>query len=196
MAFSAVMAGVGLLGTAVSSVGAYQQAQQQKSAAEYQAAVARQNQGLAEEQARAQRKEGYEGMIRKRQEVAGIIGSQRAVAGASGAQVDQGSFLDLTLDTAEKGEMDALAIYQQGLDKAHNTEIQGWNSGAQAQAYAWQAGRSDPLLAAGTTAIGGLTKVGSNFGSQLWGGSSANYSNDALKLTEYIPGRNKRIWSA
>lgn len=196
MAFSAVMAGVGLLGTAVSSVGAYQQAQQQKYAAEYQAAVAQQNQGLAQEQARAQRKEGYEGMIRKRQEVAGLIGAQRAVAGASGAQVDQGSFLDLNLDTVEKGEMDALAIFQQGLDKARNSEIQGWNSGAQAQAYAWQAGRSNPLMAAGTTAIGGLTKVGSNFGSQMWGGRSTNYSNDALKLTEYIPGRSKRIWSA
>lgn len=180
MAFSAVMAGVGLLGTAVSSVGAYQQAQQQKSTAEYQAAVARQNQDLAQEQAKAQRKEGYEGMIRKRQEVAGLIGSQRAVAGASGAQVDQGSFLDLTLDTAEKGEMDALAIYQQGLDKAHNSEIQGWNSGAQAQAYAWQADRSNPLLAAGTTAIGGLTQVGSNFGSQLWGGSKKFKVNSAM----------------
>lgn len=91
---------------------------------------------------------------------------------------------------------DALAVFQQGLDKARNSEIQGWNSGAQAQAYAWQAGRSNPLMAAGTTAIGGLTKVGSNFGSQMWGGRSTNYSNDALKLTEYIPGRSKRIWSA
>lgn len=196
MAFSAVMAGVGLLGTAVSTAGAYQQAQQQKAAAEYQSEVARQNQELAQDQAKAQRKEGYEGMIRKRQEVAGLIGSQRAIAGASGAQVDQGSFLDLNLDTAEKGEMDALAIYQQGLDKAHNSEIQAWNSGQQAQAYAWQADRSNPMLAAGTTAIGGLTQVGSNFGSKLWGGGSTNYSKDALRVTNYIPGRNKSIWSA
>ena len=58
MAFSAVMAGVGLLGTAVSTVGAYQQAQQQKAAAEYQSEVARQNQELAQDQAKAQRKEG------------------------------------------------------------------------------------------------------------------------------------------
>ena len=174
MAFSAVMAGVGLLGTAVSTVGAYQQAQQQKAAAEYQSEVAKQNQELAQDQAKAQRKEGYEAMIRKRQEVAGLIGSQRAIAGASGAQVDQGSFLDLNLDTAEKGEMDALAIYQQGLDKAHNSEIQAWNSGQQAQAYAWQADRSNPMLAAGTTAIGGLTQVGSNFGSKLWGGGSSD----------------------
>lgn len=118
MAFSAVMAGVGLLGTAVSSVGAYQQAQQQKSAAEYQAAVAQQNQGLAQEQARAQRKEGYEGMIRKRQEVAGLIGAQRAVAGASGAQVDQGSFLDLNLDTVEKGEMGRPCRFSAGLGQS------------------------------------------------------------------------------
>lgn len=113
-----------------------------------------------------------------------------------GTQADRPGFLDLNLDTPEQSEVDALAIYQQGLDKAHNSEIQAWNSGQQAQAYAWQADRSNPMLAAGTTAIGGLTQVGSNFGSKLWGGGSTNYSKDALRATNYIPGRNKSIWSA
>ena len=53
--------------------------------------MARQNQQLAEQQASAQRKEGYDNMIAKRQETAKLIGRQRAAAGASGATVDVGS---------------------------------------------------------------------------------------------------------
>lgn len=145
-----------------------QQAQQQKAVAEYQANVAQKNQELAEEQAAAVKRQGYDDAQRKRLQVAGIIGSQRAAAGASGATVDTGSFLDLNMDTAEKGEIDALAIQQQALDKAHNLQIQGWNSGQQARAYAWQADNVDPTNAMIGTALGGLAKAGDNFGSALW----------------------------
>ena len=174
MAVSASIAGIigSLAGSGMSMVAQQQQAQAQQAQAEYQSKVAARNQELAQEQAKAARKEGYDASVRKRQEVAGIIGSQRAVAGASGATVDNGSFLDLNLDTAEKGEMDALALYQQGLDKARNLEIQGWNSGQQAQAYAWQADRVDPTAGMIGTALGGIAQAGTNFGSGLWGGKS------------------------
>lgn len=169
---SAVSIAASLAGTAMSMSAQQRQAQAQQAQASYQAKVAEKNQELATEQAKAARKEGYDAAVRKRQEVAGIIGSQRAVAGASGATVDSGSFLDLNMDTAEKGEMDALSLYQQGLDKARNLEIQGWNSGQQAQAYAWQADRVDPTAGMIGTALGGIAQAGSNFGSGLWGGSS------------------------
>lgn len=174
MAVSAAVAGVitSLAGTGMTVMGQQKQAQAQQAQASYQAKVAEKNQELATEQARAARKEGYDASVRKRQEVASIIGSQRAVAGASGATVDSGSFLDLNMDTAEKGEMDALALYQQGLDKARNLEIQGWNSGQQAQAYAWQADRVDPTAGMIGTALGGIAQAGTNFGSGLWGGKS------------------------
>ncbi len=42
-------------------------------------------------------------------------------------QADRPNVLDLNLDTPDQCEMDALAIYQQGLDKGHNWEIQRWN---------------------------------------------------------------------
>ena len=42
-------------------------------------------------------------------------------------QVDRPGFLDLNLDTPEHSEVDALAIYQQGLDKAYNDEVQAWD---------------------------------------------------------------------
>lgn len=167
---SAVSIAASLAGTGLRMHAQAQQDRAQQAQADYQARVARKNQELAEEQAREARRQGHDAAVRKRQEVAGIIGSQRAGAGASGATVDAGSFLDLTMDTAEKGEMDALALHQQGLDRAHNLAIRGWNSGRQAQAHAWQADRLDPAAGILGTALGGMAQAGTNFGSRLWSG--------------------------
>ena len=175
-ATAAVVAIAGTVaGTAMSMSAQQKQAQQQKASAEYQAKIAEQNQELAQEQAASVKRQGYDDAQRQRLKAAGIIGTQRAIAGASGVTVDTGSNLDLTMETAEKGELDALAIQQQSLDKAHNLQIQGWNSGQQAQAYAWQADNIDPTAGIVGTALGGLAKAGSNFGSGLWGGKSGNW---------------------
>lgn len=77
--------------TGMGVMSSIQQGKARQAQAEYQADVARQNQQLAEQQASAQRKEGYDNMIAKRQETAKLIGRQRAAAGASGATVDVGS---------------------------------------------------------------------------------------------------------
>lgn len=174
MGFAGTMAALSLVGTAMSTVGAYNSAKAQQSQANYSAAIAEKNQELAQDQAAAQRREGYENMVKKRQEVAGVIASQRAAQGASGAQVDQGSFLDLELDTAERGEIDALSLYQRGLDNAYNSEVQGWNYGQQAAGYRSQANNISPGWAAAGTAIGGLAAIGSNYGERLWSGSSGS----------------------
>ena len=42
-------------------------------------------------------------------------------------QADRPGFLDLNLDTPGQSEVDALAIYQRGLDKAYNDEVQAWD---------------------------------------------------------------------
>jgi len=153
------------------------QAEQQEAANRYQQKIAERNRDLAEEQARAARKEGYDAAVKKRQEVAGIIGAQRARQGASGISVDTGSALDLNMDTAERGEIDALALQQQGLDKARNLEIQAWNSNANAQAYGWAADNvssgNNGLATAGTI-LGGIGQAGSMFGTGKWGGGSTS----------------------
>ena len=173
-ATAAVLAIAGTVaGTAMSMSAQQKQAQQQKASAEYQADVAQKNQDLAQEQAASVKRQGYDDAQRQRLKAAGIIGTQRAIAGASGITADTGSNLDLQMDTAEKGEVDALAIQQQSLDKAHNLQIQGWNSGQQAAAYAWQADSIDPTAGMVGTALGGLAKAGSNFGSGLWGGTGS-----------------------
>ena len=173
-ATAAVLAIAGTVtSTAMSMQAQQKQAQQQKASAEYQSEIANRNQELAQEQAASVKRQGYDDAQRQRLKAAGMIGTQRAIAGASGITVDTGSNLDLTMETAEKGEIDALAIQQQALDKSHNLQIQGWNSGQQAAAYAWKADSIDPTAGMIGTALGGLAKAGSNFGSGLWGGTGS-----------------------
>lgn len=182
------MAIIGIAGAMASAYGSFRQAQVQQQQARAQAEVAKanqdialQNQQLAEDQARKEARQGYEDQLRTRQEAARIIGQQRAAAGASGAQVDLGGTLDWTLETAEKGEVDALNAYQQGLDAAYNKKLEAWNYGnqagqygAQASAYKSQANSISPWLAGGTSLLGGLTQVGMGFGKDLWGVGSAS----------------------
>ncbi|MCR5563994.1 MAG: hypothetical protein K6F46_11655 [Desulfovibrio sp.] len=178
---TAVSVAASVAGTVMSSMAqqqaAQRQAEQQEAANRYQQKIAERNRDLAEEQARAARKEGYDAATRKRQEVASIIGAQRARQGASGIATNTGSALDLNMDTAERGEIDALALQQQGLDKARNLEIQAWNSNQNAQGYAWAAdnvsGGNNGLGMAGTI-LGGIGQAGSMFGSNMWGGGGGS----------------------
>lgn len=160
-----------------SAYGAYQSSQAQQQQADYQskmaarnAQIAEQNAQLAEEQGRQAKKEGYENKLKKRQEVAGVIGAQRAAQGASGAVVDVGGNLDLNLDTAESGEIDALKLEQQGLDADYQKRLEAWNYREQgaaqssaAKQYSSVAGGINPWMSAGSTLVGGLANVGGNY---------------------------------
>lgn len=132
--FAAIIAATSLLGAGVSAVGSYQQAQAQQQQAATQAELAQRNAQIAEQNAQAAEEEGreakkigYENAVKKRQEAAGIIGAQRAAQAASGATVDVGSALDLNLDTTEKGELDALALREQGLQQDYLKRVDAWN---------------------------------------------------------------------
>jgi hypothetical protein len=166
---AATATAITLATTAVSTaMGVYSsiaQAKQQSNQAKYQSAVAKQNQQLAEEQASAERREGYENMIEHRRKVAGLISKQRASTGASGAVTDFGSTLDIQEDTAAEGEMDALKIYQQGLNRAYGSDIQAANYGSQAKAYDYQASSATKggWMNAAATAIGGIADMGSTW---------------------------------
>lgn len=161
-ALAAISIAATAAGTGMGVMSSIQQGKARQAQAEYQADVARQNQQLAEQQAGAQRREGYDNMIAKRQETARLIGRQRAAAGASGATVDVGSSLDLQADTAAQGEIDALNIYNQASDKAYGTQLQGWNYGQQAAGYDAQADAAGSSIwsnAAGT-ALGASRRSG------------------------------------
>ncbi len=170
------VAGIG--GTAVGVYSAFQQADAQKAQAEYQADMANYNAQVAEGNAQMAEYEGkeiqrqaYEDSLKKRQEAAHIVGTQRAQQAASGAQVDVGSALDLNLDTAEKGELDALAIQEQGQWGDYNKKIDAWNlrsqgakSEAESKKYSIQAQQVSPFLKATPTLLSGMKQVGTSFG--------------------------------
>ncbi len=97
-----------------------QAAKAQQNRANYEAAVARNNQILQEqlavnvlEQGRVIQEDIKErGAIAEhlqRREVRGLIGIQRAALAGSGVEVDTGSALDITSDTAAIGEFEALS---------------------------------------------------------------------------------------
>lgn len=99
---------------------------------------------------------------------AGLIGRQRAAAGASGAQVDAGSQLDLPLDTAEKGALDAFSLREQGLRTAHNAELSAWSQRNSAQGAALQADylrqtNETDYLGLTRTLLGSTQRAGHNF---------------------------------
>jgi len=185
MALGSIMFGIGIfsqaLGTMASINNAKAQANAQASAyeaqaqmAEYNAKIAEENSKLAESQASAEARQGYENMQSMRLKGAKAIGAQRAAAGGSGAVVDIGSNLDLTIDTAQLSEIDAINEYNKGIDQAYNYQIQSVNFRNQRNSYlaesqsyynAASSTRSSASGSAWSAALGGIASIGSTWGS-------------------------------
>lgn len=104
--------------------------------AQFQAKTAEMNAQMLEEDGKEAKRESYDAAQKKRLEAATIVGQQRLAAGASGAQVDKGSFLDKQLDTVEKGELDAFAITEQGLWDDYDKRVQAADQRANGLGYA------------------------------------------------------------
>ena len=120
---------VSTLGSAVmGGIGSVQQAKAQNSMAEYNAKVAENNAKNAQAEADYARAQSWRNANENRKETAQLIGAQRAKMGASGAVVDSGTFLDLSLSTVEQGEISAMAMAQEG-------EMAAWRAGLQRDNY-------------------------------------------------------------
>ena len=194
IASTAIGAGMGVYS---SIAGAKQQERQLNAQAEqsrYQAEIARRNQQLSEEEASAKRRQGYESMTAKRLETARLIGRQRAAQGASGAALDEGSALDVIAENAASGEMEAINLYNKGVDEAYQSQMQAWNYGqsaaghdAAASSYDSAAGSAmtSGLLSAGQAALGGIASAAST-----WGAYKAGAFGKDDKLT-YDPALQK-----
>lgn len=111
-----------------SAVGGYHDAKAQNASLEYNRQAQMQNAALARQEASYARAQAQRNANEKRKETAMLIGAQRAKMGASGAVVDSGSFLDLSLSTREEGEKDAVGMLQQG-------DVEAWRHDVQAQRY-------------------------------------------------------------
>ena len=165
LAATAISTGIGVYSSIKQGQAQQAQAEAAANQARYQSEVAKRNAEMSEQQASAQRMQGYEAMQAARLKTARLIGQQRAQAGASGVAVDSGSFEDVAEDTASAGEFDAINAYNSSIDKAYNNEIQAWNYESQAAGYDYaanQAGQSSMLNAIGT-GIGGIASMGSTW---------------------------------
>lgn len=113
------------LSTGASMYGQMQQGKAAQAQANYQAAVLRNNQQIAEYQAQDAEKRGKLAEQQHRLKVSQLAGRQRAVMAGNGVVVDQGSALDILGDTAELGELDALTIRSNSAREAYGFRVQG-----------------------------------------------------------------------
>jgi hypothetical protein len=167
-ALAPIALGATLLGTAVSAYGQYSAAKAANKQADYQAKVAANNAATAEMEAKFAEQQGQRNAEAQRRKTAIMIGAQRARMGASGAVVDTGSFLDLTLDTARGGELDAMALLNEGKMQAWRSRVQGSNLMAQSNLY--KSSKTNPFLAAGGTLLEGAGRAGFGYYQMSGGG--------------------------
>ena len=155
------MALVGVAGTALGAYGQIQAGQQAAAAAEYNAAVARNNQIIADRQAEDALKRGQVAEEEQRRRTRAMAGTQRAALAASGVQLDQGSPVDILSDTAQFGELDALTIRNNAEREAYGYRVQGMNFGAEAGLQQARAASAMPsaLIGAGSTLLSGAAST-------------------------------------
>lgn len=136
-------------GTAISAYGSYQQGQNQKKIADY-------NARMADFQAQDAMKRGAIAADQKAAEVRQMEGRQRAVMGVSGVDVGVGTLGKVLDQTATMGELDTRTIEQNAMREAWGYENQGTSSRLQGE-FASQAGTLGgfgTLLAGGARAYG------------------------------------------
>jgi hypothetical protein len=119
--------------------------------------VARNNQVIAERNAADALKRGDVEEDKVRQRTASIMGQQRARLAGQGSVLDEGSPLDIQMDTAGLGELDAKTVRSNYQREAYAHEVQAMNHAAQAELYNTKARTSllDTFLKSGGSILGG-----------------------------------------
>lgn len=148
-----ILATAAALGTAMTAYGQYQQGQFSKEVGNYNAAV-------LDQKTEEAKKIGSINEARSRAQTAEVMGAQRAAMGASGLQVDSGSFGDILQDTAKYGELDAQTERSNALKQAWGYQTEAASSRMQGSMSA-QAGM---LNAGGTLLSGGAQAFGMKYG--------------------------------
>ena len=148
--------------SALSAYGQIQAGQAAKQAGDYNAAIARNNQIIAERQAEDAVKRGDIAADEQRRKTARVLGAQKAAIGASGVALDSGTPMDIFGDTAAFGELDALTIKSNAARDAYGYQVQGMNfeaEGAMARTRGTNAQRAS-YIQAGSTLLGGAAQGG------------------------------------
>lgn len=144
--------------TLIGAAGQMQQASAAASAAEYNAAVQRENANRAERQSRQVLEAGMREEQKQRAQASALLGKQTAAMAANGVDVTFGSPLDLLVDTSKQGEADALTIRTNAYRNYDDVRAQATAYRNQASLYDMEASnsRTAGMLNAFGTVIGGV----------------------------------------
>ena len=159
----ALMATIG--STAMSVVGSIQQGKAAEAQGNYQAAVARNNATLAQQQSDDAIARGKEEEQAHRRRVAQTVGSQRAAIAGSGFELGDATSQDILGDTAKWGEIDAFTIRDNAAREAWGYEVQGSNYQADAQLSQMRGenAKTASYWSAGADLMGGASKFGTQY---------------------------------
>lgn len=152
-----VIAGVAVAGAGVAAYGSYQQASAYKKTAKAQAAIADNNRVIAERQAADRIAQGKQEERNYRSRLEVIKGQQRSNFAGSGVVVDSDTPFEILGETAQLGELDAMAIRNNAAREAYGFKVQAMNFGAQSSIYTATAKNTHPWFNATNTFLGGLT---------------------------------------
>ena len=152
-------------GLAMSAYGVYADSQAQKDQANYQAGVARNNKIISDRNAADITKQGKDEANRYRARVRQLEAQQTVSLVAQGADVTEGSNVDLLADTAELGEFDAQIIESNAGRAAYNARVEGMNFQAQAGLYKAKANAQMPAFSGATTLLSGAGQVNNRWNS-------------------------------
>jgi hypothetical protein len=161
--------------TVLGAAGQIQQSQATAAASKYNAQVANMNATINDQRAKDAINRGALEEQKKRQQVAGVLGQQKAAMAANGVDVTFGSPLDTLVDTSKLGELDALTIRTNSYREAYDYKVAAANNTASANLDNLNAKNAETggyLSAAGTI----LTGAGSAYKSYKTGGGIGKIS--------------------
>lgn len=146
--------------TIMGGIGQMQQGKAAAASARYNAQVSDMNAKISDRQARDALDRGKLEEQKQRQKNAQILGQQQAGMAANGVDITFGSPMDLLVDTATMGELDALTIRSNSYREERDIRQQGANYRGQAgmqRAQASSASTGGFLGAIGTVLGGGAS---------------------------------------
>ncbi len=161
----AALFAAGIAGAAVSAIGTYGSMEAQSANAAYQAQIAKNNATIAGRNANMDLQAGETAAVNRGLKTRAQVGAQLAGEGASGVDVNSGSFVKARAGTSEMGMLDALTIRSNTAKKVYADETQQSNYEAESGLMSnesQEASDMAPVAAIGS-ALTSASSVGGNY---------------------------------
>ena len=182
MSFVAVAIGVAtaVISATMSGIQAKNQAQAERSAAEYNAQVANNNATIANQQRSATLQQGDVEAQNEMRKQAQMIGEQRAQMSANGIDITQGSAQDILASTKFLGGIDVNTIQSNAARQAWGYDVQSMNERNTATMETWKANSINPsqigAMAAGTSLLSSIGSAATSYAGSKSGVSGGGKS--------------------